>query len=170
MDTGITGGENPAAIGAGAALPVGDDAAGAFDNGDKSGYIPAMETRLDDQIDKTQRENAEDVAVAAEPGHADGLLDTAESIVFVRREVGIGMRGAKNGLREILARPHPERRMRAACGNQLGDAISADEALAEHRLIDDSQHRASIFFQSNQRGPLVASGNEGAGPVDRIEQ
>ena len=54
-------------------------------------------------------------------------------------------------------------------GDDFGGAGIADEAFAQHRLVDDSQNPFAALFQRDQRAPHVMTGDEGARAVDRIE-
>src|SRR5689334_6460841 len=82
MDALVAGGEDLAALRAGAALPVGDDAARALDDRDQRGDIPAMEGRLDDHVAEAERHQAEDVAIAAPARQTRLLLHAAKRRPF----------------------------------------------------------------------------------------
>src|SRR5665213_3251906 len=45
----------------------------------------------------------------------------------------------------------------------------ADEAFAQHRLVDDAENRARAVMQRNQSAPGVAAGDKRPRAVDRIE-
>src|SRR5262245_22925661 len=126
-----------------------------------------MEVRLYNQVHKSQREYAEDIAIAAEATHADRALQVAERFALVGREIGFRMCGAQHGFRDVRARPYSQRR--AEVRHQFGFAVHADETLAENRLIDDAEHGAAIFFQRDKRTPFMSSCDEGPCAVHRIE-
>ena len=48
-------------------------------------------------------------------------------------------------------------------------AVKAQEALVQHRLVDDAEQTPFLFFQRDQRAPGRSAGDEGARPVDGIE-
>ena len=64
----VAAGQNGLAVAAIAAVPGGDDAAGAFDQRNQRRDIPAVEAGLDDDVDKAQRQRREQIAVAADSG------------------------------------------------------------------------------------------------------
>jgi hypothetical protein len=61
----VAGGDDAAAVRGRAAVPVGDDAARAFDDGDQRHHVVALESGLDHQVDMPGRDHAIGVAVAA---------------------------------------------------------------------------------------------------------
>ena len=63
------------AIGDFAALPIGDDSAGAFNDRNECGNIPSLQFGLDHQIDKTHRDERVGVAIAAIARQARRFLD-----------------------------------------------------------------------------------------------
>src|SRR5689334_9731533 len=149
VDAWIAGREALSALGAGTALPVGDDAARTLDHRNKRGHVPAVERRFDDEIGKAERHGTEDVAVAAPARHFHRALHAPERLALAGLEVAVGMRGAENGVREIGAGTNLERQ-RGAAKVKFGRAVGADEALADPGLIDDAEHRAPIPLQSNE--------------------
>src|SRR5215471_17249639 len=88
VDRAIAGRQNLAAVCAGTALPVGDNAARAFNDRNEGRHVPSVETRFDNQIDKAEGQSAKDIAVASEAGHADRLLDAAKGVSFLGSEIG----------------------------------------------------------------------------------
>src|ERR1041385_1204194 len=107
MNAGIAGPQNLAAVFAGTAPPIGDDASSALNDRIERRCIPALEARLHDEIDEAERQRDEQITVAAKAGHPHRLLDARERIAFLWGEIGIGMRRAQNGFREIGASAHP---------------------------------------------------------------
>src|SRR5690242_16364919 len=150
----IACGNDLTALGATAALPVGDDAARAFDDGNERGDIPAVKGRLDDEIGEAERERAEDVAVAAPARHLDGALHAPERLALFLEEISVGMGGAEDRVREIGTDAHLERQNRAAKVKLCG-TVDADEAFADPRLIDDAEHGSLIRLKRDERAPFV---------------
>src|SRR5512135_2182776 len=168
VQSGIAGGKNLAALRARATLPVADSAARTFDDRNERGDIPAMERRLDNEIRETERERAEDVAVAAPARHLDGALHAPECLTLARLKVAVGMGGAENGIAELGTGARLERHGGAA-KVELGCSVHSDEALADPGLIDDAEHRPLVFLERDERAPFVPSVDEGARTVDRIQ-
>src|SRR5580704_18077543 len=96
MEARVAGSKHLTACGAVTALPVGDDAAGAFHDGNECGNVPTMECRFHNQVDEAERECAEDVTIAAPAGHANGTFDAPKRRTFAFAVKRVGMGCAQN--------------------------------------------------------------------------
>lgn len=107
MNTAITRGNDAAPTRRGLAIPGGDNAAGAFDDGDQRDDVVWFEASLDDEIDETGGEQAIGVAVTTKARHAGFTANDIEALALkaVREKIGtgghedsIGQRGARADL------------------------------------------------------------------------
>ncbi len=79
MHAAVAGGDDAPAFRWTAVFPCGDDAAGAFDDGNEREHVVRLELGLDDQIGVPGSEHAIGVAIAAIARQPHRLFDTAET-------------------------------------------------------------------------------------------
>src|SRR5258708_27872287 len=148
-ELGITGSDD-AAVRAqieGAALPVGDDAAGALDHRHQRAVIVGLEPGLDDEVDEPARQLRVGIAIGAAAAELHRAAQPREAIGLVAAKHRVRRRAKQRGRRERGARPRAHRR-----AVERGSAADrAQPALAQDRLGDDAGHRPAATGQGDER-------------------
>ena len=138
-----------------------------------SGISAAISQRLksafDHNIDKPHRQHGEDIAIAVIAGHARlrfHALQTppAGPAKYRRRD-----RWRREWRPSSSSHSRTCRGVRLSPSMQHGTAIDAEKPFAQHRLVQNAQHRHFVIFQRDQRAPFMTAGDEGAGAVHRVE-
>ncbi len=84
-----------------------------------------------------------------------------------RADLGIG--GVERRLGQRAAGARAQRTPGAIGSGHLGGAEAAEEALADIGLVDEAQDRAFAVIERDQGAPCRQARDEGAGPVDRVD-
>jgi hypothetical protein len=122
-----------------AALPGGDDAAGAADDWQERQHVIGLELGLDHEVDVARRQHAIGVAVAAVARQPRGLLDPAENRAVVRfHQQRAG--GEQHRLGELGADAHAQIARPGRAAIRRPPAV-ATEALADEGLVHHAEHR-----------------------------
>ncbi len=135
-----------------AAVPGGDDAARALDDGHEGQDVERLEPSFDHEVDLACREQAIIVAIAAEAPqpHASAqrretppLLLGGEQVGAGRGEKCLAQSGAGPGAEAPLASVVPEKGL-------VGAGV---EALAGEGLVHQAEQRAAVGQEPDQRAP-----------------
>lgn len=152
-------------IGSGA-VPVGDDAAGAANDGDEGGDVPRVHDRIEHDVGPAGGDEEVTVGVAPRAVEFGALREGVVAgrgggLVFGDVE---GVAGEKRGVFEV-------RGGAAADGTVVegGGGVVAEDELAEDGLMDRAEDGLALVQERDERGEERDSGDEGFGAVDRIE-
>src|SRR5262249_19147928 len=151
----------------GAALPGGDDPAGAGDDRHERKHVVGLELRLDHQIVVAGGGQQIGVASAAVAQKPHRLFASAEGLTVVRIHQQWAGR-EQDRLGEIGAGAHPQIAFSSRAAVARPSAVAA-EALAGEGLVHHAEHRFARAQQGDQRAPGRHAGDEGFRPVDGIE-
>ncbi len=165
----VAGDHHLAAVGADRlAAPVGDDPAGARDQGDGRLDVPGLQAGLDDHVHLAHGDHGVGVGVAAQAGQPGGGAHLQPGAAFGPVETGVRIGGGDDRVGQLGALAHPDRPL-AVPRQQARAGGRADEDLARIGLADRAQHRTSLMAQADQGGPQRQAGDEGARAVDRVQ-
>src|SRR5471032_2885890 len=168
VDAPIAAGQNGLAVAAIPAIPGRDDPARAIYQRNQGGDVPGLEARLDDNVHKAQRQRREQITVSAVAGHARGIADALERGGLLGRKIREGIGGAENGVFQLGAFAYFQGGAFFAF-QQNGASVDAQETLAQHRLVENAQHRYAVMLQRDQGAPFMPPGDEGARAVHGIQ-
>ena len=148
----------------GAALPVGDDAAGAAHDGHEGGDVPRVHDRVGGDVGAAGGE--QEVAVAIGPGaeEADALGEGVEGGAVLEFGGVERVAGEQRGVGEAGAFAHAD-----GGAVERGGGAVADHELVEDGLVDRAEDGLSVVKEGDERAPERDAGDEGFGAVDGIE-
>lgn len=164
MELGRGGGDGGGGgVGRGPA-PIGDDTAGAANDGDEGGDVPGVHDRVEAEVGEAGGE--EEVAVAIAPGAVEADLPreaVGGGAVLVAGEVE-GVAGEKGGVGEAGGRADAD-----GAVVERGDVAVADHELAEDGLMDATEDGFAAVEKGDEGAPERDAGDEGFGAIDRVE-
>ena len=147
-----------------AAVPIGDDAAGAADDGDEGGDIPGVHDRIEGKVGPAAGDKQ--VAVAVSPSADE----------FGRGEQAVGG-GAVLVFGEIERVAREQRSIGEARGGPAADGAAvegggravAEHELAQNGLVNAAEHGLALVEEGDECAPKRDAGDERLGAVDGIE-
>lgn len=148
----------------GAAPPIGDDTAGAADNGDEGDDVPRVHNGVEADIGQAGGEEQVAVTIAPSAVEPDGAHEgVAGGAVLVAGEVE-GIAGEEGGLSEGG---------RVADTNgaviERGGVAIADHELTEDGLVNAAENRLAAVKEGEEGPKEGHAGDEGLGAVDGVE-
>ena len=147
-----------------AALPVGDGATGAADDGDEGSDIPRVHDRVAHDIGPAGGEEQVAVTVAPGAGEARTRGGTGEGWAVLVSGGCQPIGGEQCALGEGAGGPAAHR-----LAVERGGATIAQEELPENGLVDGAQHGLAMVEKGDEGAEKRAGSGEALSPVNRIQ-